>query len=480
MLAVDLGTHGARVICVDITGKVHGKGSSSYQRICGSDGTQEQSLSAVWSGLKHALRQALASIPGTYQIQGMGVTHQRGTLVCWDQAGNPIGHAICDSDIRSWPQAKHLKNQVGADRLFQETGCPPLPFVGLSKILWIKDKAPEIYSQVSKWGSIQDWAVYQLTDDYVSSPGSALRLGLLSIQDPTVYAEELLKDIGLTTEQLIALRPLGSVLGRLSPRAASELALSEGIPIIAVPGDQPAGVLGAGAGRIGSAALNLGTSFLTSFPVANLADLVPGGSDVSYTMEILPENSFALELGSGAGTNVLDWMRDVLFEVDSEQAFNELMEENPSSTTDIIVLPFWWSALGSRQGSISRINSSHTRGDLVRAAYKGLAFEVRWAWDKLILRTGILPEQVGLFGGASRNSYLAQLLADVLVKPVYQVDAEEASAYGAAICTAVGIGWYENSLEAAGKMVKISQTYHPSQECQTMYQEYINQRDHIS
>ncbi len=470
-LGIDLGTHGARTIAVDTDGTIHAQGAFPYQRHMASGGVQEQPLDAVWHALCESTQQILAALKPGQHISSMGVTHQRGTLVALGQQGQPAGPAICDSDLRSWPQAKWLADHIGAERLFQSTGCPPVAFNGLTKILWWYQEYPDLVAWIAAWMSIQDWVVLRLTGQRVSSPGSALRLGVLDITDPGRYACDLLAEIGINPKQLMPLNSMSKPLGLLLPGVGHEIGLTPGIPVFAAPGDQPAAVLGTGAIVSGDATINLGTSFLTSFPLDDIETVLMKGASASCTLEVLSDNAYAVELGSGAGTNVLDWLRTTLFELPSVEDLNELAESSVPGAHGITVLASWWSALGGTSGLIKGLQASHTRADIARATLEGLAYEVRWAWDRLVEISERVPESIMLFGGASQHDLLCQMLADVLQRPTCRTMMPEASALGAAICAATGSSWFTSVQEASRHLTRLGKRFEPQDENAAFYED---------
>lgn len=477
ILAVDLGTHGARVLCIDQKGKIHSSGRGDYHRIILPGGIQEQELDDVWVGLKKAVSVARRGLSRSDYIAGISITHQRGSLVALDMNGEPMGNAICDSDTRSWAQAKNIEHIIGAEHLFHKTGCPPVAFNGLTKMLWFYQNHPEFTARIAKWASFQDWAVFRLSGELVSSSGSALRLGTVDIQDPTRYAEDVLDEIGIDTGKLIPLKSTGSIISYLQPMVAKELDLPSGIPIISSPGDQPSGLIGTGALGKNNAALNLGTSFLASIPIRDLQTILSGDVKANYTLEILADKSYALELGSGAGTNALDWIRTSLFNLESVEELNQLLDESENKEDSLIVVPTWWSALSHKKGQIAGIDASHSRADIVHATYRGLAFEALWALGVLMEATHSNISQIALFGGASRNEYFCQLLTDVIQIPTYRVKTSDASAFGAAICAAVALEWYRDMREAAKNMIEKTHTYTPGINYQYQFEKHLALRE---
>jgi xylulokinase len=478
VLGIDLSTHGVKVLAVDAAGDIHAQAEASYTRTVMAAGIQEQQLGAMSGAIYQSLRQITGSLAHNERIVGLAITTQRGTVIGLDELDEPVGSAVCDSDTRSWPQAHFLAERIGAEVLYARTGCPPLPFNGLTKILWWQHEKPESARRVAHWVSIQDWAVHLLTGELLSSPGSALRLGILDIHNPVSYVSDLLEELEIPLKQFPPLRPFGQPLGLINPVAARMSGIPEGLPIFPAPGDQPAAVLGTSALANRAAMINLGTSFLLSFPVQ---DFVPPSPGNLYTLEVLPEGSYALELGEGAGTNVLDWLRLTLLKLPSVESLNELAMDSQPGAHGLVVIPHWWAALNDqRAGSMHGLTSSHTRADLVRATLEGLAYEMRIVWEKLSTVSGSNPNQASVCGGAARSDLLCDILANVLDRPILRGNIIEASALGAAITAAVGINWFNNYDTAAKAMCHDERRFEPNpEECvfyRGRYPNYLSYR----
>jgi xylulokinase len=81
----------------------------------------------------------------------------------------------------------------------------------------------------------------------------------------------------------------------------------------------------------------------------------------------------------------------------------------------------------------------HSRADLVRSAFEGVAFAIRDALDAL-KSAGREFDEARLVGGGSRNAAWRQLLADALGLPLTLVTQAEASVRGAARLACLGLG----------------------------------------
>jgi len=469
VIGLDLSTHGAKALAVSKTGNVVALAEKGYHRIVGVDGSHIQPMEEMADAVIESLRGLTEKLGTSIRIEGMSITHQRGTLIGADEYGNPVVPTVCDSDTRAWQQAKHIQDAYPRQKLFNRTGCPPVPFNGLMKILWWYQQNPQQAALVRWWMSVQDWAVWLLSGCFNSSPGSAMRMGVLNIHQPFEYEEQLLEELHIPLETFLSLKPFGKEVGSVSSKMSDLTGLPPGLPIFPAPGDQPAAVLGTNATGLQAATINLGTSFLLSF-VLQRTEIQPG--EIFSTLEILPENYYALEYGEGAGTNILDWLRNNLLAINSIDALNKIAGDSKRGASGVVVVPHWWAIMDTnRCGIITGLRSHNTRGDVVRATYEGLAYEVRICWEKLAGITGESPSSVAVCGGASQNDLFCSILASVVNKPVYRTACKEASAFGAAITAAAGVGWNSSVFTAAEQMVHVETTIPPDLDDSKFYKD---------
>ncbi|MGZ4539763.1 MAG: FGGY-family carbohydrate kinase, partial [Blastococcus sp.] len=90
------------------------------------------------------------------------------------------------------------------------------------------------------------------------------------------------------------------------------------------------------------------------------------------------------------------------------------------------------------RGGWTGLHPGTTRADLARAAVEGVVFAVGAACELLDVPDDGAP--VVLTGGGARSDVVAQLLADVLGRPVRYLRLRSASAIGAAMIAGRGTG----------------------------------------
>ena len=82
-----------------------------------------------------------------------------------------------------------------------------------------------------------------------------------------------------------------------------------------------------------------------------------------------------------------------------------------------------------------------------------------------------MPSVVTFAGGASKSRLWSQIVCDALGLPLRIPAVKEATALGAAMLAATGVGIYASIKEAADAMVKIEATLEPDMENHKTYME---------
>ena len=82
ILSIDAGTTGVTVLVVSERGEITSRGYSEFEQHFPRPGWVEHEPEQIWQATLRATRQALTS---SENIQAIGITNQRETLVIWDR-----------------------------------------------------------------------------------------------------------------------------------------------------------------------------------------------------------------------------------------------------------------------------------------------------------------------------------------------------------------------------------------------------------
>jgi xylulokinase len=123
----------------------------------------------------------------------------------------------------------------------------------------------------------------------------------------------------------------------------------------------------------------------------------------------------------------------------------------------LLTLPYWGAVMTpywdpQARGCFVGLTGSHRIGHMYRSLLEGIALEQALVSGMIEEQTGVRIREFIAIGGGSASDLWCQIVADASAKMVRRSRTVEASSLGAAICAAVGAGWFHGAAEAAESM----------------------------
>ena len=121
ILAIDQGTTGTTCIVFDAEGRIAGRAYSEFEQHFPRPGWVEHDAAEIWDVTRQVAVQAIvdAGIQGA-DLDGIGITNQRETVVAWDPTtGEPIHRALVWQDRRTADRCRELA-AAGHEKLVRE------------------------------------------------------------------------------------------------------------------------------------------------------------------------------------------------------------------------------------------------------------------------------------------------------------------------------------------------------------------------
>ena len=436
-LGIDAGTQGLTVVAVDPDMNVVATGDGRYEMVDGLPTGSYQQRPEDWLT---ALCQAMVELRGhlgsdDLAVRAIGVS------------GQMHGEVLVDADDKALAPARlwcDAGNEDEGNELTSLFGVKVPKRMTVARWLWTLRKLPELASRVAHITTPSGWLAGKLTGQWNLGVGDAS--GMFPVDQSTMdYRGDLVERFdGLVDNSgipsIAQLLPkvcvAGAEAGSLSAAGAEILRLSEGIPVAAAEGDQPAALAGSLIGDAGMVSVSFGTSVCANSVGDRDFDGVSDAVDHFCAVDGKPINMVFLR----NGTTFMNTMVSLVG--GGDHAFQAVMPQVVQAAHDcggVQTIPFMDDEPGlgvSRGGlaSVVGLNSQNaTAGNVAKAALLSTMFNLRLG-SEVLDKQGFPRSEIILSGGLTRTPELGQLLADVMRTSVVLLDsAEEGTAWGAAL-----------------------------------------------
>ena len=465
LLGYDIGSSSVKASIVDAqSGKC--VASAFYPKseaaiIAVKPGWAEQEPASWWENLKLATADIMASSAVCPEdIKAIGISYQMHGLVCVDKDKNPLRPSIIWCDSRAVPYGQKAFDALGHEQCLSHLLNSPGNFTA-SKLAWVKENEPELYSKIYKIMLPGDFIAMKLTGE-ICTTISGLSEGMMWDFSESRTAKMLLDYYGIDESLIPEIRPTFAEQGRVSAAAAAELGLAEGIPVTYRAGDQPNNALSLNVFNPGEIASTAGTSGVV-YGVLGEVNYDPKSRVNTFAhVNHTPDQTRLGVLLCINGTGILNsWMkRNVAPEGISYAEMNDLAATAPIGSAGVSILPFGNGAermLENREvgSSVHGVNFNvHSKAHLLRAAQEGIVFSFKYGIEVM--------EQMGMnvnkIHAGHANMFLSPIFRETLagvtgaVIDLYDTDGSVGAAKGAGI----GAGIYKDNSEAFATLEKLA------------------------
>ena len=456
ILAIDQGTTGTTCLVFDAEGRIAGRAYSEFEQHFPQPGWVEHDATEIWETTRRVAIQAItdAGIQGA-ELDAIGITNQRETVVAWDPAsGEPVHRALVWQDRRTAARCDELRAE-GREALVRErTGLTLDPYFSGTKVEWLLRNAEGAERAV--FGTVDSWLLYKLTGRHATDYTNASRTLLFDIRR-LVWDEELCAMLGVDPGRLPEPLPSAHVYGTTSEFGGE-------VPVAGIAGDQQAALFGQACHEAGSAKNTYGTG---SFVLLNTGSEAPQpGEGLLATVACAPgeEAAYALEASIFVTGAAIQWLRDGLG-ILAGAGESEAMAASLDGNDDVYFVPAL-TGLGSpfwdpyARGTVVGLTRGTGREHLARAALEAIAYQTVDAVRAQEAVAGERLTELKADGGAVANRWLMQFQADVLGASVVVPEVAETTALGAAYLAGIATGRWSG--EQVAEMWREAARYEPA------------------
>jgi glycerol kinase len=486
-LALDAGTTSSRSIIFDSKGDIIAIDQIEFNQIFPQKGWVEHNPKEIWETQLRTIKRVVqkANI-NPNQIVSIGITNQRETTVMWNkETGKPVYNAIVWQCRRTTPLCNEIKAKGDDKIIFEKTGLVVDPYFSATKIKWILDNVEEA-KKLQKlnnlsFGTIDSWLLYKLTGgkSHKTDHSNASRTMLFNINS-CKWDEDLLKYFGISPSILPDAIDSNSNFGTLDKSI-----LGVEIPITGILGDQQAALFGQTCFSECEAKMTYGTGGFILFNIGKNIYLSKNKLLTTVAWTINNETIRALEGSIFIAGAAIQWLRDNL-QIIPNSASSELSANAVSDNGGIYFIPAF-TGLGApywdpdSKGAIFGITRDTTKDHIVRAALESIVYSTKDVVNAIEKDIDKKLISLKVDGGASKNNFLLHFLADILNVEIIRPKITETTALGAALISALGVGYYKN-LDELKKVYKVERTFKPKMDknkSKELYKNWIHYIDKI-
>lgn len=460
VIGIDVGTSGTKSVLYDQHGNIIHSCLECYDLIQPQNGWAEQRPKDWWdatiTSLKKVIRKEFIN-----DIVGMGVSGQMHGLVLLDAKNRPLMNSIIWCDGRTEKEVAEIIALIGKEEYISLTLNAPNASFTLSKLLWVKNNLPDIYSKIQKVLLPKDYINFCLTGEFATDVSDAGGTGYFDVKNRD-WCNSILDRFDINKNWLPKIYESQEVIGNVSLNIAKTLGLAADTIVVAGAGDQAAAGLGNGILSEGNLSISLGTSGVVFSAVKEPKYDCLGR--VHTFCHAIPGMWHVMGVTQACGLSV-SWFVDNFCKSlcgNKKDIFDNLEAGGEKLTSDgIIYLPY---LMGERtphldssiRGAFVGISASHTVYNLYKAVIEGVCFSLKDCYN-IISGMDIQINNIRVGGGGSNSDFWLKILSGVLGENLWISNNSECGSLGVAVLASVGSGIYQNIEIAIGQMLKNTQ-----------------------
>jgi xylulokinase len=482
ILAIDVGTSGARAVAFDLDGNRLLEARRGYAITSPRPGWAEQDArlwrSAAVGALGDAIRR-LASGEGRGsagappRLVAIGLTGQCPSIVAVDPAGEPLTPGLMYRDNRATAEAAEMRERFGDGRIHALTGHLPAAFHVAPKLLWLRRHCPEVFARRPVFLQPRDLAAQALTG-VAATDGTHAAATLLYDLRAAVWNPAMFEALDLDPSIVPPIAPSAAVIGELRPALARRFGVAGPVPVVIGGADSQACALGAGVVAPGPVSEMAGSSTcLNSVVPAPLTELL-----ITHYPHVVP-GGYTTETGINTTGAAVGWLADLCYgggrghassagylALDREAA---AVAAGSDGVLALAVLGDGERTDPDLRAAFTGLSSRHGRAVMARSMLEAAAYAIR---EQLAVLThaGARVCELRVSGGDTRLATWNRVKADVTALPVRTIPGDAATA-GVAMLAGLGAGIYRDPAEAIARCVRPDPVIEPDQAHRTAYDE---------
>ncbi len=465
ILSIDQSTSATKALLFDTAGALIDKSSIDHKQIYPQPGWVEHDAEEIWRNTLGAIKTLLAHHPQkARELLCLSITNQRETIVIFDRVtGAPLHNAIVWQCSRGAPICAELAPQN--EFVTHTTGLKIDTYFSASKLTWLIRNHPEIADKLTRGealiGTIDAYLIYRLTrgEVFATDHTNASRTLLYDIS-ALRWSEKLCDLFSVPMRALPEIRDCSANFGQTNLAGL----LPREVPIVGVMGDSQAALFAQQCFTPGAAKVTIGTGSSVLLNIGHEPRIVAdaGCTAVGWVLGGVPTYCFEGIISYSAAT--IAWLKDQLQLIKSPEE-TESAARAVDDTAGVYLVPAFsglsaphWSP--DARAAIVGMTSHTTRNHVLRAALESIAYQINDVLSAMKTSSAVELTSIHADGGATKNRFLCQFIADITQTPLHVSTIPDCSALGAAMAGMVGMK-VVSSMNESARLPRDMQTYLP-------------------
>jgi glycerol kinase len=450
LLCIDQGTTSSKTALINGTLNIIYQNGEPQVNIYSKPGWSETNAEDLYQNVKNLCNQTISKYKDAYikvnELEAIGITNQRESCLIWNRiTGKPYCNALLWNDTRTSDIVDGLIhfNKGNIFEFKEITGLPISTYFSAFKFKYMIDNIPEIKEKIHKkdykdlcFGTIDSWLIFNLTKGkrFVTDVTNASRTMLMNL-DSLKWDSHMLNYFNIPEECLPEILSSSDDFGYSDD-------LDMNLPINGVIGDQQSACIGHSL-QIHQVKNTYGTG---GFLLMNTGEEKIYSKHGLLTTLLYKEKGknaqYALEGSIEAAGNTLTWLKENLnlFKDYSELKNLFLSVEDSGDVYFVpsfsgIYSPYWSQ---SARGSIQGLTMNSTKGNIVRAAYEGVAYRTLDIINCFETDTDVKIHVLKVDGGMTNSEEFLQTQANIANRTVSVKNEKEITLIGSAVAAGIG------------------------------------------
>lgn len=422
----------------------------------------------LWNRICQTVRE-LIPFAKNGSICAIGVASMADSGLPVDEYGNGLYPIIPWNNNCGIEYKQKILEHISYETIYNITGQCYHPKFAISRILFLRENHPEIFKKMSCWLSVYDYVLFCLTGEFVTDSSMACRTLMYSIADRDW--EKSLVEFADVQGRLPRVVEMGDQCGLLNARAAEDMHLPEGIPVICAGHDHLSAMRAVHLTGVGDVLNSLGTSevfigvsnYVHNNPLCMKYGINQGcfTGGKYYWMANLPSSGASVE-----------WLRKAISVGEPIDYEYFVDEDKLISSNGVMYFPHI-NGSGTphpnpeSKGILLGLTSSTSIYNIIKAIYEGISFETRWILDSIEETFEVEIERLVAVSGGARNKPFMKTKADVTGRTYKLLDVSEVTVYGAVIQAAMKVG-----------VLSVERCRNLFENCNILQPEHLNKREY--